>query len=135
MEPVYPSDKIYIADSPISGLGVFAKDKIKKGEVIEKAPVLLIPEDQLTAVTKSKLIDYYFAWGNGFKQAAIGLGYASLYNHSYTPNARYSKDLDKNILTFIALEDIDINDEITANYNGDPDDKTKMWFLAREERQ
>lgn len=132
MNIIYPSSSIYVAPSQIHGLGIFARIDIKEGEIIEESPVLLIEEDQISDLTKTELRFYYFAWGTGFKQAAIGLGYASLFNHSYEPNARYIKDMEQQVLRFVTLKDIKREEEIIVNYNGHPDDKTKLWFLARE---
>jgi SET domain-containing protein len=39
---ILPSDKIYINYSPIHGRGVFAKKKIKEGDVFEICPVIEI---------------------------------------------------------------------------------------------
>lgn len=135
MNIIYPPSNLYIAQSNIHGLGIFARSDIKEGEIIEEAPILLIEEDQITDLTQTELRFYYFAWGAGFKQAAIGFGYASLYNHSYDPNARYIKDMENNLLRFVAIKNIESEQEILVNYNGHPDDKTKLWFEARESFQ
>ena len=129
--PIYPSAKIYIDQSEISGLGVFASKEIESGELIEEVPIILIPDEQLSDLSKTKLLDYYFAWGHGFTQAAIALGFGSLYNHSYTPNARYIKNLEGSTIQFVAIKKIEIHQEILVNYNGDPNDPTRLWFEAR----
>jgi uncharacterized protein len=133
MSIIYPSTKIYVNNSELGGLGVFARTNIKKDEEIEVAPVLLIPDEQISSITKSTLVDYYFAWGKGFKQAAVVWGYGSLFNHSYTPNAKYIKDEENSVVRFIAIKDISQDEEIIINYNGHPDDKTKLWFEARKD--
>jgi SET domain-containing protein len=134
MALIFPSQNIYANQSSIEGLGVFARHEIKKDEVIEEAPLILIPEDQLSDLTKTRLLEYYFAWGHKFSEAAIGLGFASLYNHSFEPNAKYVKDVEKSVLRFVAIKDISQDEEIVVNYNGHPDDKSKLWFQARLER-
>ena len=134
MSILFPSTNIYASSSSVQGLGVFARNLIKEGDVIEEAPLILIPEDELSDLTKTRLLEYYFAWGNKFSEAAIGLGFASLYNHSYEPNAKYVKDVENSVLRFIAIKDIKQDEEILVNYNGHPDDKTKLWFEARQER-
>lgn len=131
---LFPSTNIYSAQSSVQGLGVFARHDIQEGDVIEEAPLIIIPEDQLSDLTKTRLLEYYFAWGNNFSEAAISLGYASLYNHSYEPNAKYIKDVENSLLRFVAIKDIKQDEEILVNYNGHPDDKTKLWFEARQER-
>lgn len=134
MALIFPSNNIYANHSSIEGLGVFARHSIKEGDQIEEAPLILIPEDQLSDLTKTRLLEYYFAWGHKFSEAAIGLGFASLYNHSFEPNAKYIKDVENSVLRFVAIKDIKQDEEIVVNYNGHPDDKSKLWFQARLER-
>jgi SET domain-containing protein len=68
-------------------------------------------------VRQTRLAHYYFEWGDDCQQAAIALGYGSLYNHSYNPNARYVFRESEECLEFIALRDIEPGEEITINYN------------------
>jgi hypothetical protein len=104
------------------GRGVFARRLIRRGEVIERTPVLMLPAG-------AALGDYCFEWGEG--TWALALGYGSLYNHSYSPNARYD-DLNSRTKVFTALRDIDAGEEITVNYNGDPEDRSPVWFEVLE---
>ncbi len=129
---VNPPFKIYIADSTTSGKGIFAGEDIKAGEVIEEVPVILLPEEEISDLAKTKLLDYFFAWGEKLEQAAIALGYGSLYNHSYKPNAKFVENYSKNTITYSAIKDIKKEEEILINYNGDPKDLRKLWFLARD---
>ncbi len=119
---------IGIKNSPGKGRGVFAQRNFKKGEVIESCPVIVLPAKELDTLELTQLYNYYFAWGPDSKDAAIALGYGSLYNHSYTPNARYYKDFDKSLLKYVCIRDIEDNEEITINYNCNPEDKTPVWF-------
>ncbi len=130
MKSLSPSEKIYISDSsiPNAGRGVFASVDIKKGESIEISPIILIPEDQIRHLKDTELLNYYFKWNN---QAGIALGFGSIYNHSYEPNATYKKDLKNNLLEFVSLRDIKKDEEITVNYNyGDPNDKSPLWIKS-----
>lgn len=133
MDIIYPSINIYIAPSKISGLGVFAKKKISKGTVVEESSVIVIPEEQLSDLAKTRLLDYaFFAWGDDKASAAVVLGYGSLFNHSYEPNAKYEIIAEENLIRFRAIKDIKEDEEIVMNYNGKTKDKTKLWFEARE---
>ncbi len=67
------------------GRGVVAVRSIPAGEVIERAPVIVLPDPQWRKLEETALSDYYFRWGAD--AVAIGLGSASLYNHRYHPNA------------------------------------------------
>ena len=105
-----PSTKIYIDNSSIkqAGRGVFAKQQIQKDEVIEQCPIVLMKEPEVPELRKTELRNYYFMWGEDEEnhKAAICLGFGSLYNHSYSPNATYRKLHEKNLIEFIALGDI-----------------------------
>ncbi len=62
---------------------------------------------------------------------ALALGYGSLYNHSFHPNARYD-DRGQQTKVFTSLRDIESGEEITVNYNGDPNDTTAVSFEVVE---
>ena len=128
-----PSSRIYLAESKIAnaGRGVFAAEDIKRDEVIERCPVVIVPEEEVSDLRKTELRNYYFMWGDDPRhhKAGICLGFGSLYNHTYSPNATYIKLIEENLIEFIALKDIAKDEEITVNYNhGDPDDKTTLWI-------
>ncbi|WP_292391722.1 SET domain-containing protein [Methanosarcina sp. UBA5] len=125
---------ISVKDSLGKGRGVFAQRNFRKGEVIEICPVIVLPAEEIDSLELTQLYNYYFAWSSDSKDAAIALGYGSLYNHSYNPNARYYKDFKNGLLKYICIRDIQENEEITINYNCDPEDKTPVWFdLADQE--
>lgn len=119
---------VYFAPSDIHGMGVFAAEPIPEGAVIEICPVLLFPKTQLAQVRQTVLDDYYFDWGDDGDWFALALGYGSLYNHSYEPNADYGMDFDNKTIDIYSLRDIEPGEEICINYNGAPGDRTKVWF-------
>ncbi len=120
--------QIFVADSDTHGKGVFAAKDIEAGEIIEICPVLLFPRAQLPYVRNTVLDDYYFDWGDDEAVYAFCLGYGSLYNHSYEPNAEYGMDFENNTIDFYCVKDIPAGSEIFVNYNGDIDNNTKVWF-------
>ena len=123
------SPKIEVKKSqiPQAGRGVFARDLIKKNEIIEDCPVLVVPRKDYPILKKTILHNYYFMWGK--VTCGICFGFGSFYNHSYKPNATYKKDTQNNIIKFIAIKDIKKNEEITVNYNyGNPDNKKSLWI-------
>jgi uncharacterized protein len=124
--PFQQSDAIKIKRIKGKGRGVFARRAIRKGEVIESVPVLVMTsEEYAEGLSKTALKDYCFGWGTD--QVALALGYGSLYNHSYRPNARY-EDIGTQTKDFVAVRDIAEGEEITINYNGKPGSKAKVWF-------
>src|SRR3989338_5982455 len=132
-EHLVPLGKIYIAPSNIAlaGRGVFAASNIEKGELIEQCPVIEMMEADIRATLEGiSLRNYYFIWGNERDRAAVALGYGSIYNHSFEPNARYDKLIEEKRIDFVALKTIPKNEEITVNYNGDPADTRPLWTGA-----
>lgn len=113
------------------GRTVFARRKIAAGEVIERAPVIVVPQKQWPAVKKTVLEDYAFDWGENDEEAIIALGYVSIYNHSYSPNAKLEELPEELIVEVIALRAIEPGQEITINYNGDPENRDPVWFAVK----
>ena len=120
---------VFVQETENRGLGVFARKAIPENTVIERVPVLVFPTKFLWHPEEtSPLADYVFTWDDD--TVAIALGYGSLYNHSFTPNASY-EDWGRNNKRFIAIQDIAAGEEITINYNADPDDRTPVGFEVR----
>jgi hypothetical protein len=113
------------------GRAMFASRKFLKGELIERAPVIPINERYWPFAEKTILSDYAFDWGEHDEHAAIALGYVSIYNHSYTPNAQLEELLDELMMEVVAIRDIAVGEEITINYNGDPASQDQLWFAER----
>lgn len=110
-----------------AGRGVFAKERIAEGECIEACPIVALPDPKdRDRLRKTGLVNYYFLWGSDRNRAAICLGWGSVYNHSFSPNARYEKKMSEGRMDFYALRDIAEGEEITVNYNGDPADTTPL---------
>jgi SET domain-containing protein len=110
------------------GRGVFSNIDINKGDVIEFCPVLIIPPSEEKTMKESVLYDYYFLWGEDQKTMALALGFGSLYNHDYSPNAVYETFFEDQILKIVAVRNIKAHEEITISYNQDPDNKKTVWF-------
>ena len=110
------------------GRGIFATRNINKGELIHEAPVIISPSAEYKNLKKTIFVEYVFWWGENLEECALALGYGSLFNHSYTPNALYKLNLTQKTIDFYAHTDIKAGEEIMINYNGDPEDKTSVWF-------
>jgi len=108
--------KIYVDKSQVSGRGVFTSNSIKKGDIIETAPFILIKSGETP--------NYSFAFDKN--QDMLIFGYGSLYNHSKTPNVYYQDSDTEKSIDFIATKDIKKNQELLINYgNG--------WWEDRRE--
>lgn len=125
-------DYLEVRQTKLKGRGVFTTRDITQGEIIEVCPIIELPEEDTPHIDVTKLYNYYFNWGEKLNKVAIALGYGSLYNHSYKPNAIYEKDFNRNLLVFRSLSDIQAGEEITVNYNGTPTDKRPLWFTPSD---
>jgi len=138
MKKLFTSDKVYISRSGIlnADRGVFARSDIKKGEIIERCPIILVPRYDMSNLNESILVTYFFYFGKNRERLAIVLGFGSIYNHSYEPNATYKIKHAEKTIDFIALSDINKDDEITVNYNyGNPKDKSSLWFEVGQPKE
>jgi uncharacterized protein len=123
---------IYCAGSELHGKGVFAAKQIEEGEIIEICPVILFPKAQLAHIRQTVLDDYYFDWGDDGEWFAFALGYGSLYNHTYEPNAEYGMDFEAETIDIYCIRTIEAGEEILINYNGSPGDRSRVWFEKPE---
>jgi SET domain-containing protein len=120
------STLIKVKKASQKGRGVFAVKHISKDEEIERVPVLVLPAADIFGYTRtSKLADYVFEWDKD--EMALALGYGSLYNHSFRPNAQYWRK-GKDTQIYVALRDIEPGEEITINYNRDLDNLEDVGF-------
>lgn len=124
---IFPPKKIYILESkiPNSGKGVFASKNIKKGEIIEVAPILILEFSDFIDTKWNLLFEYYF-WMDDF--VVLALGYGSMYNHSPNPNSKYKINSRTKTITFTASKDIKKDEEISFNYKKSLKSKTPLWF-------
>jgi SET domain-containing protein len=127
---INPPTKIYVSNSKIHGIGVFASEKINSLEIIEECPI--IDMGMFKGESSNILIDYRFNWPQGtmeWEKQVVSSGYGSLYNHSNEPNASWRSNLQNNTFEFYALKDIHIDEEIfvwygDSNYWNDGRNKT-----------
>ena len=111
-------------DQDITGASAFVEDTEKQ---VTDAHLKL--ENLVDGWGNRALNKYFYIWNRN--AVAVSLGYGSLYNHSYRPNARYV-DLAGRTKLFTAIRDIAAGEEITVNYNGEPEDETPVGFEVVE---
>ena len=111
-----------VKKSPIgAGRGVFATRAFKKGEEIERCPMLVAEEDRGDDL-ESGAEGYVFGWGDG--RTALALGFGSLYNHRYDPNATTTEVGGELVIS--TTRKIAVGDEVFINYMGTA--QTGVWF-------
>ena len=136
---------IYVADTGTRrGRGVFAARSFVAGEVVEVAPVVIVPEVEVKTRLPAnvKVTIHYvrevevlvFDWSylaNVPKTSALALGYGSLYNSANPANMRYEAVAAESVLRFVAVRNIGAHEELTINYDavgGGAEWKDRNWF-------
>jgi SET domain-containing protein len=122
--------------SSTKGKGLFAENEIQKGEIIDNAHVILIPNKEYRLLEKTSVSNYCFTWENPkykseFKNA-IAMSICQFMNHSYNPNVRYQYNYKNDSIKFIALRKILKDEELTINYNGSISDQSPVWFKVSD---
>jgi SET domain-containing protein len=114
--------KIIVGDSSVQGRGVFSLVDIKKGETVERCPLI-----QMEYRSKYQLDPTIFGYTyaryqedenteqHGFLMY-IATGYGMLYNHQDEPNALWRFDYPKLLGDIVAIRDIKSGEEIFINY-------------------
>jgi uncharacterized protein len=98
------------------GRGVFAGQNIARGELVEICPVVVLPVSDV----RGKLDDYVFCWDENKRLYAIGLGFASLYNHSRKPNIEIELHPERQEIWFRAIKPVDAGSELVHDYDYEP---------------
>jgi len=135
VKKLLPPSKLYVAQSKIhkAGRGVFASVAIKQGELIERCPVIEIPEHEGPSVNESMLVTYIYYLGKNKERLMLALGFGSIYNHTETPNAEYHERYREKTIDFIALKEIKKDQEITVKYDqGSHKDSHPLWFVSAD---
>lgn len=112
------------------GLGVFATQRIEKGDLIECCRVIVVPRGEVSLLSSAGVLRHYVIDWDG--KLALPTGYGCYYNHSYQPNAIHHKHIDIGEIHFLALCDILPYEEIVFNYGGYPDYKEPLWFEVKD---
>ena len=124
--PLAQSRLVMVKRTGRKGRGVFAREDIRRGTIIERAPVIVVPVGEIfTLAGSTQLSNYAFIWGEN--TSALVLGYGSIYNHSFEPNATYYAS-GRQAQIFQAIRDICAGEEVTINYNGTPQSRAKVDF-------
>jgi len=123
---ILPPKKIKIIETTEKGRCVVATEKIFKDEIIEYCPLVVIGKKDSEFIKdkkNSEVLYYYYLQQPELQRDVIILGYGSLYNHSSTPNAEidFDDNSEDKYIIYRALNDIEIGEEITWDYDFDND--------------
>jgi len=116
--------KVEIKPSPIHGIGGFATEPMRRGEIFESCPLLIFKQEILYDYrddhgVRHMLSDYVMNWEKG--NYAIMLGYGVIYNHSNNPNCKARRVFERSDepnprIEFIAMKDIQPGEELVYHY-------------------
>lgn len=112
--------RLVIKRDPRKGRGVYAGEKIRKGQTIEICQLIILNTNEIS----ESLDGYVFSYSRS--KVAVALGNGSLYNHSDDANAECYFDKERNILIFDALRTIQKGEEITINYGYSEEEKEQF---------
>ncbi|PNS19439.1 hypothetical protein CAC42_7283 [Sphaceloma murrayae] len=121
------------------GRGIFATAPLAAGTIIETCPVLVLdPTENTDYIEKTELFHYTYNWplqpqSSSSKESghdttngnvhvpkvtqAVVLGLGSMFNHStQSQNVGWTRDIDRQIITYHALRDIPAGEELCISY-------------------
>ena len=122
---------LFIDKSNDRGRGVFTRERIPAGTVIEISPVIVMSMEDRQHLDKTLLHDYIFEWGKLKDRCCMALGLIPVYNHNYKSNCEYFMDFEEESIFVKTVRIIEKGEELTINYNGDWNDGKKVWFNVR----
>lgn len=94
--------------------GVYASRSYSPGEVIEDAPVISIPHEDVAVLAATDLAPYLETWPSDECGCVLPIGYAALYRESAAPNTRVVPRPADHRLRVIACLAINEDEEITV---------------------
>src|SRR5689334_3322302 len=111
----YLLEGVYVSATKKMGRGVFTKNAIAEGTVIEIAPVIVMTGEDRKHLDQTLLHDYIFEWGDKRDQCCMALGILPIYNHSYKSNCEYEMYFKKAVMVVKAIRDIKAGEELFIN--------------------
>lgn len=112
---LYKSPKLVVKHSPVHGFGVFTKEDIIVGELLEECHLYRLESKQIDQIDKGILpIVQQYPIRLPINPFVIVLGYGSIYNHSDSPNTL--RVGENNLYKFTAKVNITSGSELFINY-------------------
>lgn len=124
---------LYLAHTDHKGRGVFCVNDIRKGEILEVTPTIVLNEKATDLVDPTILSNYTFQLGGisrkervkaGVKDigkcSGVIMGIISYFNHAETPNAEVQWEEEDGTIyhQVVAIKPIPKNTEICTSYGG-----------------
>ncbi|WP_434389789.1 SET domain-containing protein [Melittangium boletus] len=112
---------------PGKGRGVFARKDLRKGALVEWAPISRFPSSDLKHQDhrESQALHHVFTWSDEpGREKAYAWGLLALYNHSDTPNVEFRDGPIPESGAAFALRDIAAGEELCIDYG-------YTWFKTK----
>tara|TARA_R100000008_G_C3527665_1_gene137475 strand:+ start:291 stop:704 length:414 start_codon:yes stop_codon:yes gene_type:complete len=132
MNKLFRSDKIEVRNSSIHGRGVFAREDIKGGEMLEECHYIVIDDGNThdmplykwrrLPATNEEIDNRKFPWptSEDFEKYTIVLGFGTIYNsvlNEEEKSVKWETDLDKDIYRFFTVKDVKKDEELLLYYH------------------
>jgi SET domain-containing protein len=117
---LYQTELLEVRRAAGMGRGVFARKDIRKGTVIESAPIIEISEKDWKVIDQTQLRNYLYGYDKKRFAAAHALGVASLFNHSDDPQATYKVLKEERLIKVWLMKDVKRGEQIFIDYGYDP---------------
>ena len=103
--------------SSIHGYGVFAKEKIKKGDIVEECHFMSVHPLMHSLIKRWPIFRYVLSYPKNIVEELIWpFGSGCVFNSSPTPNVEWNTDTVNRLLIFIAIKDIKKGEEMFIDY-------------------
>ena len=109
------------------GRGVCSTEPLRRGQVVEVSPVVVIPKVEWRRLRGTLVERYVFAWGRNGKLNALPLGLGGVFNHSDDPNLDWRPNHREQTLIFRARRDIPAGEQLTIDYGWTAEER-RRWF-------
>ncbi|KAF2002659.1 protein methyltransferase [Amniculicola lignicola CBS 123094] len=114
---------VIVTDTP-KGRGIFTSASIPAKTILDICPVLLLsPEENKEHIEHTSIYHYTYNWplttptGTKTTTQALVFGLGSMFNHSsVAQNVVWERDVERNVITYWALRDIDAGEELCISY-------------------
>ena len=127
MDKLYKSNKIEVRKSPVHGWGVFAKEDIEKGELLEECHFIPTWNNACENINKYKFVYPSYKkgmdveqWELDMKFQAVCLGYGGIYNNNKNEkevNVKYDWEKDRVLLIFTSTKRVKKDEELFLYYS------------------
>ena len=130
-----PHPALVVRDSKTHGLGVYTREALPAGTVVERCAVLESMVRRTPEHPRSAMDRYtFFCWKPYPDIGFMPAGFGTMYNDAgRCCNVVHSLNMDRRCLTFTALRDIEADEELLMDYKQDSRPKILCTELTNEQ--